>query len=287
MSGCRIVVGVDGPLGSGPATDWAAERASLETGRVLLLHVASGSREGAVRTGGFGTDPTNALAGDTAAALPAPPLAPLLSTTLQRVRERRPAVEVTTREVPGRPDEVLGALGREADLVVVGRPHRRHLGWRRSTCRQLLTRGGVPLVVVPAPVRDRSGPVVVGVDTGSSGGAALRFAAREARLRGVPLVAVHAWGDDDRLGSLAGGAGLDDELDALLLLDRLVTMHLPDREGTSLLPLRGAPMTQLMACSWQAQLVVVGGARPAKRRLRTLPESLLRAGIRTPLAVVP
>jgi len=279
MGSCRIVVGVDGPLGSGPATDWAAERAALETGRVVLLHVDSAQRPRAVHES-LPESPSVPTAPESAAA-------PLLTSTAARVRECRPSVEVATREVGGRPDEVLVALGRDADLVVVGRPQRRHLGWRRSTCRHLLTRAQVPLVVVPAGARDRTGPVVVGLGTGPASAAALQFAAREARLRAVPLVAVHAWGDDDRLGALGGSAGLDDELEALLFLDRSAGEQ-GLQGNVSLLPLRGSPVTQLLACSWQAQLVVVGGSRRGRGWLgHTLPEALLRAGIRTPVAVVP
>jgi nucleotide-binding universal stress UspA family protein len=283
MGSCRIVVGVDGPLGSGPATDWAAERAALETGRLVLLHVDDGQRTAAslppVRTAGTGSS------GAAAADLDEPTGA-LLTATAQRLRDRRPAVEVVTRQVHGRPDEVLGELARDADLVVVGRPQHCRLGWRRSTCRQLLARSSAPLVVVPAVVRDHESPVVVGVDSGEATPAALRFAAREAELRGVPLVAVHAWGDEDRLG-IMGGAGLDDELDALVLIDSVVRRYLPATQ-VSILPLRGGAVGQLLACSWQAQLVVVGRTRRARRRrLGTLPEALLRAGVRAPLAIVP
>jgi nucleotide-binding universal stress UspA family protein len=46
---------------------------------------------------------------------------------------------------------------------------------------------------VSEPARTEGGRIVVGVDGSAASGGALRWALQEAKLRGVPLCAVHAW----------------------------------------------------------------------------------------------
>jgi len=181
----------------------------------------------------------------------------------------------------------VGALRGAVDLVVVATPPHRHLGWRHSVCSQLLTQADVPLVVVPERVRVQDGPVVVGVSEADSTPAAIRLAVREARLRDVPLVAAHVWGGSDALGYGVFDP-LEDELAALLLLDRVVGAVVPHLPGTaadvSLLPLHGSPAERLRACSEKAQLVVVGRGKHRHYR-RGVGEALVRSGPSCPVVV--
>ena len=68
-----------------------------------------------------------------------------------------------------------------------------------SVAVALSARAACPVVVVRGietdPVVPRPEPVVVGVDGSPGSTAALVFAVEAAVLRGVPLVAVHAWRD--------------------------------------------------------------------------------------------
>lgn len=116
-----------------------------------------------------------------------------------------------------------------------------------------------------------AGSIVVGVDGSDASGAALRWAAEEARLRSAPLVAVHAWsfvpaqpiGDPGVLvvpaGDIAG------QLDAESAAARAVLMEaaavaLGDDPGLEVEQrlVEGDPGDALVTASESAELVVVG-----------------------------
>lgn len=268
MTGSTVVVGVDDRGGSGRATEWAAERALLDAGRLVLLHVTAcdvpGARNGTVEE------------------VVSPRVDLAVQTTLQQLRTRHRPVAVSVRQIVGDPADVLSAVGPGGDLLVVGMPEQGAFRWRRSTTYRLMTSTDRPLVVVP-PAEPKPGPVVVGVDGSEESYAAVRFAEREARLREVPLVAVHCW-------SAPGGGysfidPIDDELNALLLLDRVVKESASRPADVSLLPLCGPAAERLRACSEQARLLVVGRPHP-HRWLRSVPEALLRSRVRCPVAMV-
>src|SRR5690606_17034119 len=93
------------------------------------------------------------------------------------------------------PEPALMAQSRQASLVVVGSSG---LGSFTgllvgSTAVHLAARAECPVVVVRAEAD--SGPVVVGVDGSRTSESAIAFAFAEASVRGVELVAVHAWRD--------------------------------------------------------------------------------------------
>jgi nucleotide-binding universal stress UspA family protein len=94
----------------------------------------------------------------------------------------------------------LGEASKNAQLVVVGR---RGLGAIRrlllgSVSSGLLHHAHCPVAVIhadPGEVRKADAPVVVGIDCSAASEAATALAFDEASLRGVDLVALHAWSD--------------------------------------------------------------------------------------------
>ncbi|PRC42099.1 universal stress protein [Mycobacterium sp. ITM-2017-0098] len=184
----KIVVGVDDSISSQPALEWAAREAALRDVPLVILY---------------------------AAALPiaAWPVAPIptgfmdwqaeigrdILDDARQIAEKLTdsAVAVTTEFAVATPASALVEASKESGMVVVGsRGHgalaRTVLG---SVSTGLVHRAHCPVVVVhdeePAPNPDAA--VVVGFDGSPASEAAITLAFDEALLRGVKLVAVHAW----------------------------------------------------------------------------------------------
>lgn len=116
-----------------------------------------------------------------------------------------------------------------------------------------------------------AGAIVVGVDGSDASGAALTWAADEARLRSAPLVAVYAWsfippqpiGDPGMLavpaGDLAGQLGAESDV-ARQALAAAVSDALGEDSGVDVEQklVEGEPGDVLVAESESAELVVVG-----------------------------
>jgi nucleotide-binding universal stress UspA family protein len=96
------------------------------------------------------------------------------------------------------------------------------------------------------------GPVVVGADGSDGSLAAITFAAEEAMLRGVPLLAVCALADSP--GSLGGASQIQEAVDQ--------DIALREKEYPELTILRqvtfGQPRTALLDATSGAQLLIVG-----------------------------
>jgi nucleotide-binding universal stress UspA family protein len=258
----RITVGVDGSAGSTAAVVWAAKLASR---RRLELKVVHGLQIAGLYYGG-------GLAGVGADTL----FDAVLADGQRAVAEARSlAVSVDkdlviTTEVPNDPPvPMLIEESRHARMLVVGRT-----GTGGFTDMLL---GGTAAAVAGhahcpvAVVRGRgdsaipeSGPVVVGVDSGPTSEQAIAVAFEEASLRGVPLVAVHAWNDvvyEDTRGTARILTQPDslEEGEERLLTERLAgwpEKH-PDVEVRRQL-VRDRPRHALLEASRTAQLVVVG-----------------------------
>jgi nucleotide-binding universal stress UspA family protein len=91
--------------------------------------------------------------------------------------------------VHGRPVDVL--LAETPELLVLGG----HCNGRRLSriARSCLRRAACPVIVVPDVVRPVTGRVIVGVSSGDTSRAALRWAADAAGRRRAHLIIVHAW----------------------------------------------------------------------------------------------
>jgi nucleotide-binding universal stress UspA family protein len=170
-----IVVGVDGSAAGWRALEWSADHAELTGRRICVVHV--GDTEpvaGTVDERAYGRE--------------------LLDEAVAALAESQPKVPVATKLVEGEPAERLVELGRDADLLVVGRS--RHvlrdilLG---SVAFDVLALSQVPTVVVGASATRGRNVVVVGVSDSAGGTAALQFAFEEAERRGAEVVGVRSW----------------------------------------------------------------------------------------------
>jgi nucleotide-binding universal stress UspA family protein len=109
-----------------------------------------------------------------------------------------PELSITSRVCAGSGPDLLVDESWTADLVVIGSPPRDGYPHQAfgSLAPQLTAQARCPVIVVPDQ-RHRTEfgtehtPVVVGVHDAVGCGSALEFAFGEARLRGVPLLAVH------------------------------------------------------------------------------------------------
>ncbi|HEY8480687.1 MAG TPA: universal stress protein [Spirillospora sp.] len=103
-------------------------------------------------------------------------------------------------------------------------------------------------------------PVLVGFDASPAAGRAVRWAAVEASLRGVPLQVCHAWTWTYPLrGRNEDAAKIVRDMGALTLEDgaRLARETVPDLEVRTLL-VKGTPPGALLDASADAALIVVG-----------------------------
>ena len=189
-----VVVGVDGSPASKVAVDWAARNAVLHGAPLTLVHV---------------------LTPPAVMAFPDVPMPPgYLEWQQEQGRGRLDAAEQTAREAAGQTalditsEMVSGPsvpslvdASKDARLIVVGcRGHgalaRGILG---SVSNGLVHHAHCPVVIIhdedPLMPHPSKAPVVVGVDGSPASERAVGLAFEEASLRGVDLVAVHAWSD--------------------------------------------------------------------------------------------
>ncbi|AZQ40890.1 universal stress protein [Streptomyces cyaneochromogenes] len=169
-----LVVGVDGSEASLEAVDWAVDEAVRHEVPLHLLHAAVRVHE----------------ASDEAS--------DVIGAAAQRARDGAPTVRLSSEVLHEDAASALVDKGRNAFALVLGS---RGLGdlagmLLGSVSLAVAARADCPVVVVRGAAEHRGarfGSVVVGVEDGEGSGTAVRFAFREARVRGCRLVAVHAW----------------------------------------------------------------------------------------------
>ncbi|MCW2497846.1 universal stress protein [Jatrophihabitans sp.] len=137
--------------------------------------------------------------------------------------------------------------------------------------------------------------VVVGVSPTSGSPAALRWAAREAQLRGVRLRAVQAWRSPRMPGSpgvrppLSVVTGEDQVADAELALREHVVDALGSADGVECVVVHGGAANALLTASAGAELLVLGevgsGALGGVRTGFIAPQVVLKANC--PVVVMP
>lgn len=188
-----IVVGVDGSPASRVAVDWAARDASLRGVPLKLVQV---------------------LNPPVVMVFPEVPMPPgylewqqsegqaLLDAAKATALEAAPDLEVTTEMVSGPSIPTLVEQSRDAEMLVVGCRGRGAIARRLlgSVSSGLIHHAFGPVAVIhdedPTIPHPAKAPVVVGVDGSPASVDALEIAFEEASLRGVDLLAVHAWSDD-------------------------------------------------------------------------------------------
>ncbi|MFH9712968.1 universal stress protein [Streptomyces luteogriseus] len=184
-----LVVGVDGSEPSLRAVDWAADEAVLRGAALRVVYACRWERyEGAALARDIGEPTTLPLAQD------------VVGAAAQRARARHPDLRVSADVVFEEPEYALVREGRNASALVVGTRGRSGVAEMllgsvslavaaHADCPVIVLRGGHDNQATSAV----HGRVVVGVGDEANESAVVRFAAEEARRRGVPLEAVRAW----------------------------------------------------------------------------------------------
>jgi nucleotide-binding universal stress UspA family protein len=260
-----IVVGVDGSAGSAEAVLWAVGLAAHRGLRLRVVHALRLT----VPWQGVGLVEAAALVDSVRDSGER-----ILRDAVRLAREVDENVAITTDMPTEPPVPLLIGLSRSVRMVVVG-----HTGvggfsdmLLGSTAAAVVSHAHCPVMVVrgrfgPAGVPEE-GPVVVGIDGSPVSEVAVALAFDEASLRGVPLIALHAW-KDDTYGITDGTGRYPTARDAtndatkdseqLLLAERLAGWQerYPDVEVRREL-VGERPRHALLEWSARAQLVVVG-----------------------------
>ena len=257
-----VLVGVDGSSSSAEAVRWAARGAAMRHVPLSLIHVAASSPfPASTLAWPAGRVPEEVLEIRESNARNV--IADAIKIAENSVEGDRP--EVHSEVCLGKPVPTLVDRSKEADLLVVGCHGRTGLLERLlgSVSTGLLHHAHCPVAVIHDERSSRHQsthlPVLVGIDGSRASNLAIAIAFDEASWRGVDLVALHAWADEDMsmyssieesaLRSAANKtvaeslAGWQDRYPEVAV-HRLVELDKPAR--------------QLLDRSQRAQLVVVG-----------------------------
>lgn len=187
-----IVVGVDGSPESKAAVDWAARDAALRGLPLKLLHalnppVVMAFPEVPMPTGYLQWQQDEGRS--------------LLEHATATAREAAEDIEIISDMVAGPSVPTLVDASRDASMVVTGSRGRGALarGLLGSVSNGLVRHAACPVAVIhdedPLMAHPAQAPVVVGIDGSPASEKAVAIAFEEASLRGVDLMAVHAWSD--------------------------------------------------------------------------------------------
>ncbi|WP_328349377.1 universal stress protein [Streptomyces sp. NBC_00445] len=261
-----LAVGVDGSEPSLHAVDWAVDEAVRHGLSLRIVHASLWERyEGAAFA-----DAPEAVSVDV---VTEHDLAEsVVALAAQRARRRAPTLEISTDVVP---DNAVSALLHEvgsAGAVVTGvrgrGPIRELL--LGSVSLSLAARSPRPVVVVRGRAENRqaaNGRIVLGVGSGATAPAAVRYAFREAAVRGCEVEAVRAWrrpahrtaphalltGDPARAEEAHASVLLDEALDGVAEENPGVIVHRALVEGSA--------RQALVARSSAGDLLVIGARR--------------------------
>ncbi|WP_086849662.1 universal stress protein [Amycolatopsis kentuckyensis] len=255
----RITVGVDGSAGSTAAVTWAAQLASR---RHLQLKIVHGLQIAGLYYGGGMTGVGAATLFEAVQADGERAIADARALAMSVDKDL-----AVTSELPNDPPvPVLIDESRHARMLVVGRTGSGGFADMLigGTAAAVAAHAHCPVAVIRGQYDAAAGPVVVGVDGSPTSEQAIAVAFEEASLRGVPLIAVHAWSDityEDTRGTarvLTQPESLE-EGEQRLLTERLAGWQekYPDVEIRRQL-VRDRPRHVLLEASAEAQLVVVG-----------------------------
>jgi nucleotide-binding universal stress UspA family protein len=249
-----IVVGTDGSTSAAAAIDWAAAAAHRRHAPLAIAHAVPPDWV-ALRSGVAAVPP------------PASRERPAyVDDAVARVIEEWPGLDVTPLDLVGGAAGALITASREATMLVVGARGRTLVAevLLGSVSRHVSAHAHCPVVVVHEIHDRQSWPVAVGVDGSAAAREALRLAATEASLRGVRLLAVHAWRDESYTGYGVYMAPVDITRELQQEAEQLIAAEVatiaeafPDLEVIMRVD-QAHPVTALVTASHESQLVVVG-----------------------------
>jgi nucleotide-binding universal stress UspA family protein len=256
-----VVVGYDESLASQEALETAAEEAELRDAELLLVHAFHWTVPASPVT----VVPAQLEEGCREAA------ELIAAQGLVHVRAAHPDLPVRSRTVAGDASDVVtaAAADADADLLVVGTRGRGGfqgllLG---SVAQRIVAKAPCPVLVTRNRTGEPRGRVLAALDVAEDNTELLEFAFADAERRGLPLHALHVWGDP-------WTRDYDVHEDVLAVAKRTVD-DLESRLAESLRPYRdrfphvladamvhtGSIGSLLVQASLTADLVVVGGRR--------------------------
>ncbi|WP_395298199.1 universal stress protein [Kitasatospora hibisci] len=287
-----VVVGIDGSAQSAAAAQWAAREALRRGLGLRMVHVAGTEADALERELGGGS------------AVPEP-----VAVIRDRIAAASPGLDVSCELRPGSPADDLAAVGRRAELLVLGS---RGLGGFAgllvgSVGLRTAARAGCPVVLVRAGADGQGGTdgpggvpgdVVVGVEGDRPCDAVLAFAFRHAADTGAVLRAVESR-DVSHGGPYTTEAPVceRDIRDSLAAAEQLRLQDALGRWREKYPEVRteaelhpGSPAGALVAASRSASLLVLGRRTPKHTlgapRLGAVTQSVLHHA-HSPVAVVP
>ncbi|WP_329537576.1 universal stress protein (plasmid) [Streptomyces sp. NBC_01450] len=284
-----LVVGVDGSDSCLLAVGWALDEAERHGLPLRLVYASLWARyEGGLPSVGQGRPSERVLAEH------------IVASAAERAERRNSDVKVTTDIVPGGAADVLVREGNNAFALVRGSRGRGELKGLLlgSVGLAVAGRAHCPVVVVRG---DRAGlagtheRILLGLGEADTSVEAVRFAFREAEVRGCILDVVHAWRkpSHDRSGERVRAEGPTDVykerasafLDAQLKAATAEYPHVRTRRAT----LEGPASKILVDRSAAADLVIIGARRRTGHfgfQLGCVSHAVLHHG-QCPVVVVP
>ncbi|WP_031077882.1 universal stress protein [Streptomyces sp. NRRL S-118] len=256
-----LVVGVDGSDPSFQAADWAADEALRHGLPLRLVYASLWQRyEGSDLATGLGRPDEQVLAEN------------LVGTAAERVRRRTPDLKVVTDVLPEDTVEALLREGRHAFALVTGSRGRGDIAGLLlgSVSLAVAARAHCPVIVVRGDKAGLAGTherITLGVGDGDIDSAAVRFAFREAELRGCVLDVVRAWRRPAHVTTdhplLVGDPARFYEDEASTRLDEALEAAMGDHPGVRVqrATVEGPARKVLLARSAAADLLVVGARR--------------------------
>ncbi|MFD5600572.1 universal stress protein [Leucobacter sp. NPDC058333] len=176
----KYLIGVDGSEQSRVALAWGLARATERGASVELIHVADDS---------FLSESVAFLSEAQQAS------EQMLQAETVYARELGFAGPIIGTAVVGHPIAEIESASKRVDLVILGAHHGGRFSGSFFGTRavKVAATSHCPVAVIPKIDPRPNAPVVVGVDGSESSQRAIAFAAEQASLREVPLVAVYAW----------------------------------------------------------------------------------------------
>ncbi|WP_033310002.1 universal stress protein [Streptomyces iakyrus] len=284
-----LVVGVDGSDGSLPAVDWAVDEAARHGLPLRLVYGSLWERyEGRAPSVGLDRPARQVMADH------------IVASAAERAGRRNPDVKVTTDVLLADATDALLQEGNNATALITGSRGRGELKGLLlgSVGLAVAARAHCPVVVVRGDKAGLAGTherILLGAGDPATSEEAVRFAFREAEVRGCVLDVVRTWRvpayQTSDAAEAAEAPGQDHEERARTELDDLLREAMADHPGVRVqrATVEGPARRVLVHRSAAADLVIVGARRRQGHvglQLGRVAHTLLHHA-QCPVAVVP